>query len=109
MKYIKTYNENKEDESKFDINFTLAKIKEKFPENKYTQMFDNEWPNWIDSDWEEDGDYDSDYDWYVDHNNREAEDIVLEEIIEWYKTTYQDLKSEEDESALFDALKDFYK
>ena len=35
MKYIKTYNENKEDESKFDINFALAKIKEKFPDKNF--------------------------------------------------------------------------
>jgi hypothetical protein len=58
------------------------KIKEKYTDMDVCSFFDEEMLNWIDDDWKDDGDYDSEYDWYMDHNNNEAEDVVFKEIVE---------------------------
>jgi hypothetical protein len=51
--------------------------------NKYTEQeiceeLDNEIINWIEEDWSEN--YESEYEWYIDHNNKEAEDKILESL-----------------------------
>jgi hypothetical protein len=30
-------------------------------------------------------DYESEYDWYIDHSNEEAQDVVISELISWYE------------------------
>lgn len=47
-----------------------------FNETRIQEMIDEEIPNWVDQDWEDDGDYNSEEEWYEDHNNREAQDEV---------------------------------
>jgi hypothetical protein len=49
--------------------------------NKYTdqevaELLDEEIINWVEEDWDED--YESEYDWYIDHNNKEAEDAIID-------------------------------
>jgi hypothetical protein len=103
MKYLKKYNENKEE---FDLEFAMVKIKEKYSEQEVAEMFDNEILEWIDPDWEDD--YESEYDWYMDHNNGEAQDVVIEQIINWYKKEYNKELSTDEYSELFDEIKSHY-
>ena len=58
----------------------LDKVKEKYTDLEICELFDDEMLEWVDSDWEEE--YDSEYDWYIDHNNKEAEDVIFKRIIE---------------------------
>ena len=50
----------------------------------------------------------SEYDWYVDHNNGEAQDVVIESIISWYKKEFSKEISKDDYSELFDEIKSNY-
>ncbi len=103
MKYLKKYNESKEE---FDLEFAMAKIKEKYSEMDVAKMFDEELLEWVDPDWEEE--YESEYDWYMDHNNGEAQDVVIEQIINWYKGEFNKKLSIDEYSELFDEIKDHY-
>jgi hypothetical protein len=124
MKYIKTFEDISDDENfnpvigfedkdekntdKFDLDLAITRVKEEFSDDEVAARYDDEMMNWIDSDWEEDGDYDSEYDWYIDHNNGEAQDVVIEEMIKWYKNTYDKDMSDDDYSDLFDEIKSEY-
>jgi len=103
MKYLKKYNENSEE---FDVTFAMSKIKEKYSEQEVAEMVDEEILNWVDPNWEED--YESEYDWYIDHNNDEAQDVVIEQIINWYKKEYNKELSIDEYSELFDEIKYHY-
>jgi hypothetical protein len=96
----------KENLESFDLQFAMAKIKEQFDEDKVIGMFDEEVLEWVDSDWQDD--YESEYDWYVDHNNGEAQDSVINQIINWYKKEFDKRLSIDEHSDLFDAIKSEY-
>ena len=81
MKFIKKFNENVE--SEFDLDLAITKIKEQFSDEEVISNYDEEILNWVEEDWADD--YDSEYDWYIDHNNGEAQDVVVSDIISWYK------------------------
>lgn len=59
-------------------------IRQEVTESDVTAMIDDEVPEWLDSDWEEDG-YDDEYSWYMDHSNGEAEGMVLTNILTEYQ------------------------
>ena len=105
MRYIKTF-ENKSETNKFDLNFAITKIKEEFSDNDVSLRYDNEILEWTEDDWEDD--YESEYDWYMEHNNGEAQDVVIEEMINWYKKTHDKDLSLDDESELSDEIKSEY-
>jgi len=96
----------KENLESFDLQFAMAKIKEEFDEDKVIGMFDEEVLEWVDSDWQDD--YESEYDWYIDHNNGEAQDSVINQIINWYKKEFDKRLNIDDHSELFDAIKSEY-
>lgn len=128
MKYIKTFEDISDDENfnpvlgfddkddteqetstgQFDLDLAITRIKEEYSDNEVASRYDNEIMEWVDSDWEEDGNYESEYDWYMDHNNGEAQDVVIGEMINWYKRTYDKDMSDEDYSELFDEIKSEY-
>ena len=127
MKYIKTFEDISDDENfnpvlgfddkdteqekttgKFDLDLAISRIKEEYSEDEVSARYDLEILEWVDPDWEEDGNYDSEYDWYIDHNNGEAQDVVIGEMINWYKRTYEKDISDEDYSELFDEIKSEY-
>lgn len=93
-------------ESSFDLQFAMGKIKENFDETKSCEMFDEEVLDWVDSDWEDE--YDSEYDWYIDHNNGEAQDSVITQIINWYQKEFNKNLNMDEHSELFDAIKSEY-
>lgn len=122
MKYIKTFEDISDDENfnpvlgfdeqetskgQFDLDLAISRIKEEYSDDEVVSRYDDEIINWVDSDWEDDG-YDSEYDWYIDHNNGEAQDVVIGEMINWYKRTYDKDISGDDYSELFDEIKSEY-
>lgn len=123
MKYIKTFEDISDDEnfnpvlgfdnkdteqekSTFDLDLAITRIKEEYSDNEVASRYDLEIMEWVDPDWEED--YECEYDWYIDHNNGEAQDVVIGEMINWYKRTYDKDMSDEDYSELFDEIKSEY-
>jgi 3-oxoacyl-ACP reductase-like protein len=60
------------------IDFALSK-KEQFSEEDVAGKFDNEILEWVGR-WE-----DLNNDWYIDHSNEEAQDVVISELISWYE------------------------
>ena len=126
MKYIKTFEDISDDEKfnpvlgfddnqqeeetkgHFDLDLAISRIKEEYSEDEVSARYDLEILEWVDPDWEEDGNYDSEYDWYIDHNNGEAQDVVIGEMISWYKSTYDKDMSDDDYTELFDEIKSEY-
>lgn len=126
MKYIKTFEDISDEENfnpvlgfndkddteqetstgQFDLDLAITRIKEEYSDSEVSSRYDLEIMEWVDPDWEED--YDSEYDWYIDHNNGEAQDVVIGEMISWYKSTYDKDMSDDDYSELFDEIKSEY-
>ncbi len=104
MKFIKKFNENVE--SEFDLDLAITKIKEQFSDEEVISNYDEEILNWVEEDWVDD--YDSEYDWYIDHNNGEAQDVVVSDIISWYKGEFSKELSLDEYSDLYDAIKSEY-
>ena len=104
MKFIKKFNENVE--SEFDLDLAITKIKEQFSDEEVISNYDEEILNWVEEDWADD--YDSEYDWYIDHNNGEAQDVVVSDIINWYKGEFSKELSLDEYSDLYDAIKSEY-
>lgn len=126
MKYIKTFEDISDDENfnpvlgfddkddteqetstgQFDLDLAITRIKEEYSDNEVASRYDLEIMEWVDPDWEDD--YECEYDWYIDHNNGEAQDVVIGEMISWYKRTYDKDMSDDDYSELFDEIKSEY-
>jgi elongation factor P--beta-lysine ligase len=120
MKYLKTFEDisdkenfnpvlgfDEQETSKGQLDLAIKRIKDEYSDDEVAANYDDEIMNWVDSDWEDDG-YDSEYDWYIDHNNGEAQDVVIGEMINWYKRTYDKDISVDDCSDLFDEIKSEY-
>jgi hypothetical protein len=101
MKYIREYKSN------FDIDFAIAKIKEHFKTEDVKKMFDQEVLEWIDDNWQEG--FETQLDWYVDHNNGEAQDSVINQIIKWYVSKFDNNLSDKDKMDLFKLIQLEYK
>jgi len=79
-------------------------LKSNYIEEEITNRLDDEILNWIDEDWSDD--YECEYDWYVDHNNKEAEDVVIDEIIKEIKRKFREIPIEIN---LIDIVKEVFK
>ena len=100
MKYLRKFNES----SNSDLEFIMVKIKSKYSDRDIKEMLDSEIDEWVDD--EQLGDnYETKLEWYWDHNNGEAQEIVVEQIINWYKTEYKTELSEIEESELNKLIK----
>ena len=91
MRYLKKYNENT-----FDKNHAVVKIKEQFTEEIVSEMLADEIKEWV-----EEGDYKA-------VSNGEAEEIIVHQLISWYKKEFSKQLDEEQEAHLEDALKEEY-
>lgn len=82
MKNLKKYEEFT-DKPLISFEDACKWIKDNYSKDEVIQMFDDEWPNWVDHEQMEDEGYseDQDYDYYIDYNNGEAQDTVKENII----------------------------
>ena len=91
MRYLKKYNENT-----FDKHHAVVKIKEHFSEETVSEMLTDEIKEWV-----EEGDYKV-------VSNGEAEEIILHQLISWYKKEFSKQLDEEQEAHLEDTLKEEY-
>jgi hypothetical protein len=91
MKYLKKYLENHA-----DLQHAVVKIKEKYSEQKVANMLNNEIAEWTDN-----GNY-------KDISNGEAEEIVIHQLINWYKKEFNKKIEEFDIAKLEDLLKSEY-
>ena len=92
MRYLRKYNENT-----FDKHHAVVKIKEQFTEETVSEMFADEVKEWV-----EEGDYNV-------VSNGEAEDIIIYQLISWYKKEFNKQLDEQQETQLENALKQEYK
>ena len=92
MRYLRKYNENT-----FDKHHAVVKIKEQFTEETVSEMFADEVKEWV-----EEGDYNA-------VSNGEAEDIIIHQLISWYKKEFNKQLEEQQETQLENALKQEYK
>lgn len=81
----------------------LEYLEANYSETHVCSLFDEEVLNWVEDGWEDD--YEDDYEWYGDHNNGEAQDVIIDQIIDEIKNKFPDLDSSID---LHDLLKDRY-
>lgn len=83
MKVVKTY-ENFMD---FDPDFAIAKIKQTYSDYDLKNMVDDEIHNWVEED--QIGDrYEGKIDWYYDNASGEAEEVVIDQLINWFEKEY---------------------
>lgn len=88
----------------FNKESAIEDIKKEFPESKVNSLYDDEILEWVDENWSES--HESEYDWYIDHNNGEAQDVIIDQICDWYKTKHKLTLDQEQE--LIDAIKKEY-
>jgi beta-lactamase class D len=93
MRYLRKYNEN----STFDIDFAIVKIREHFSEEEVASMVSKEISEWAD-----------DEDFYSSNGNGEAEEVVIQEMINWFKREFSKQIEESDFAVLEDEIKAVY-
>jgi hypothetical protein len=64
-------------------------LEKKYTESDIRQRVDEEILEWVDEDWEED-ECESEYDWYLEYRNGEAEDEVRSEIVKELERRFPD-------------------
>ena len=87
MKHLRKYNES----TQLDIDFAIVKIREYFSEEKVAEMVSKEISEWSDDD-----------EFYSNNGNGEAEEVVIQEMINWFKREF----SKQIEESVFAALED---
>lgn len=96
MRVVKTYETfvGKEVPTEFDADFAMAKIKHFYSEYDVKNMIDDEIPNWVEED--QIGDkYEGPVDWYYDNGYGEVEEVVSDQLIDWYEIEFQKQLTEE--------------
>jgi len=91
MKYLRKYNEN------IDTDFAIVKIREHFSEEEVTSMVKKEISEWVD-----------DEDFYSNNGNGEAEEVVIQEMINWFKREFSKQIEEDEFVALEDEIRTVY-
>lgn len=96
MKKVKTYESfiGKEVSDEFDADFAVAKINHFYSEYDVKNMIDDEIENWVEEEQIGD-DYEGKVDWYYDNASGEAEEVVINQLIDWYEREFKKELSEE--------------
>jgi len=86
MKYIKTF----ESHNSFDREQVKEWLESTYTEDRVITMLDDEIHsgNWIDREQMEDEGYEDEYEYYKDYNNKEAEDAIVDVIVDEYKKSH---------------------
>lgn len=92
MKHLRKYNE-----SLLDIDFAIVKIREHFSEQEVSEMVKKEISEWAD-----------DEEFYSNNGNGEAEEVVIQEMINWFKREFSKQIEENDFAALEDEIRASY-
>jgi hypothetical protein len=90
MKIVKTY-ENFMD---YDPDFAVVKIKHFFSEYDVKNMIDDEIENWVEEEQIADN-YEGKVDWYYENASGEAEEVVIDQLIDWYEKEFKKELSDE--------------
>lgn len=77
---------------KMNLDNIIEKIKSNFSEGELISNLDDEILNWMDSDWQKDGEYESEYDWYLEYGRGEAENEIVKDMIKWWQDKYNNGK-----------------
>ena len=93
MKHLRKYNES----ASLDIDFAIVKIREHFSEEEVVEMVSKEIAEWSDDD-----------EFYYNNGNGEAEEVVIQEMINWFKREFSKQIEESDFAALEDEIKATY-
>jgi hypothetical protein len=93
MRYLRKYNEN----SNLDIDFAIVKIREHFSEEEVAGMVSKEISEWSDDD-----------EFYSANGNGEAEEVVIQEMINWFKREFSKQIEEDEFAALEDEIRTAY-
>lgn len=107
MKHLKKFNESQ----KPTISFEDAKlwIQENYSEDRVVEMFDEEIMEWVDREQMEEEGIESEYDWYIDYGRGEAEQVVIDSILDSLREKFDlDFNLFSDDTDLFNFLKDEY-
>jgi len=100
MKYVKMF----EDFSEEDMDFALIKIKQEYPRDRVKKMLFDEAKEWVKDDYEGDP-----IEYYNNIGTGEAQEVVMDNIIEWYSKEFDKELTEDEERDLSIQLNDFYK
>jgi len=92
MKYLRKY-----ENSGFDTDFAIIKIKEHFSEEEVAAMVSREISEWSD-----------DEEFYSNNGNGEAEEVVIQEMINWFKREFSKQIEESDFTALENEIRVSY-
>jgi hypothetical protein len=85
-----------------DKDFLLEYLSEKFSEISIAKAIDEEILEWVDDEWSDE--YDSEYEWYIDHNAGEAENVVVTTMVNAVKNEHQDIPDED----IYDAILELF-
>jgi hypothetical protein len=91
MKYLRKYESNG-----FDADFAVAKIRDHFSEEEVASMIEEEIGEWADEEF------------YSKNGNGEAEEVVICQMIAWFKREFSRQLSVQEESLLEDELRHVY-
>ena len=94
MKYLKLFNENNLES---DTEFIISKITQNFPKDDVKKMLSDEVIQWI-----PDG---KDEEWYKENNNGEAEEVIIDDMINWFEKNYKPIENTEE---VIDEIKQKY-
>lgn len=87
MKSIKRYERFiLETQTEFDLDFALLKIKDFYSQSQIEKMIRDEVGNWIED--TESREYENPMDWYSSHGSGEVEEIVIDQLMDWYEGEY---------------------
>ena len=101
MKYLRKYNESEDfarvsGQEENDLDFILAKIKEKYPIDAVRDMYKEECGQWSDK-YEEEASF-----------SGAAEEVVLNTLIGWFQKQYSKTLSDETFDEAYSKLQDVY-
>lgn len=105
MKNWKEFNNINENHG-FNMKDLLNVIKEKYTEELVAEKFDDEIMNWLDDDWDEE--YETEFDWYGNYGNNEAEDVIIDEMIDYVKNKMNISLTVEESIELKDLIQEEY-
>lgn len=87
MKSIKTYERFiLETLIEFDPDFALSKIKDFYSQSQIEKMIRDEVDNWVED--TESSEYENPMDWYSNNGSGEVEEIVIDQLMDWYEREY---------------------
>lgn len=69
-------------ESNSNLELKISLIKDRYSVEDVERMFDEEWPYWVNLNWDMDDYFGSDWDWYVENIGDAAQLVVLDMLID---------------------------